>query len=255
MVVPPAVGSRVALVTGAGAGIGQATARRLAHDGAAVAVNDVRADQAAATVEQIHRAGGRAIAVPGDATDPDQVAGMVDRTRAELGVVNVLINNVGGAPAGVPWHELRETSVADFYAFLALNLGTAFICARAVIDGMLAQEYGKIVCVNSISAVFGQRAGVGYASAKAALFGFVGSLAKEVGAHGINVNAVLIGNAPHPSRTPERQALLDQWTHLGRTGRLDEFAATVAFLASDDASYLSGSTLVVDGGTLRFAQL
>ncbi len=246
---------RIALVTGAGAGIGQATARRLARDGALVAVNDVRPELARATADQIKGDGGTALAVPADVTRWEEIAGIARRVADEMGPVNVLINNVGGAPPGVAWRELRETSPEEFNSFVTLNLGSAFICTRAVIGGMLDQGYGKVVCVNSISAVFGQRGGIGYASAKAGLSGFVASVAKEVGAHGVNVNAVLIGNAPHPSRAPERQALLDQWTHLGRTGRLDEFAATIAFLASDDASYLSGSTVVVDGGTLRFAQL
>jgi NAD(P)-dependent dehydrogenase (short-subunit alcohol dehydrogenase family) len=246
---------RTALVTGAGAGIGRATALRFAADGAAVVVNDVREELAADTVARVIEAGGRARLAPGDVTSPEDVDAMVADAVAELGILDILVNNVGGGPAGVRWQELRDTSVEDFYAFVALNLGSAFICSRAVIGYMIEQGYGKIVCVNSISAVFGQRAGVGYASAKAGLSGFVGSLAKETARHGVNVNAVLIGNAPHPSRTPEREALLNQWNHFGRHGRHEEFAATIAFLASDEASYLSGSTVVVDGGTLRFALL
>ena len=151
--------------------------------------------------------------------------------------------------------ELRETSFDDFDAFIRLNLGSAFICTRAVVNGMIERRYGKIVCVSSISAVFGQRAGVGYASAKAGLSGFIHSVSKEVAPHGINANAVLFGNAPHPSRTPEREAVLNEWNHFGRHGTYDEFAGPIAFLTSDDATYLSGSTLVVDGGTLRFAPL
>jgi NAD(P)-dependent dehydrogenase (short-subunit alcohol dehydrogenase family) len=246
---------RVALVTGSGAGIGRATALRLAADGRAVVVNDVDADLASDTARAIVAAGGRALAAPGDAADPDAVAALVADARSTLGEIEILVNNVGGAPSGVGWNELRNTSADDFYAFLRLNLGSAFVCTRAVIDGMIELGRGKVVCVNSVSAVFGQRAGVGYASAKAGLSGFVHSVAKEVAPHGINVNAVLFGNAPHPSRTPERQALLDQWCHFGRPGTYEEFAAPIAFLASEDASYLSGTTVVVDGGTLRFAQL
>jgi NAD(P)-dependent dehydrogenase (short-subunit alcohol dehydrogenase family) len=242
-------------VTGSGGGIGRATAQRLAADGAAVVVNDVKADAAAATAAAIVSAGGRAVALPGDVTDPDTVDAIVARAASELGPVDILVNNVGGAPAGVTWREFRDTSVEEFDAFVRLNLGTAFVCTRAVINGMIERGWGKVVCVNSISAVFGQRTGVGYAAAKAGLSGFVHSVAKEVAPFGVNVNAVLFGNAPHPSRTAERQAVLDSWSHFGRVGSYEEFAAPIAFLVSEDASYLSGSTLVVDGGTLRFAQL
>ena len=245
----------VALVTGSGGGIGRATAHRLAADGAAVVVNDVSADAAAETVATITASGGHAIAIPGDITDPDTVEAIVARAAEELGPVDILVNNVGGAPAGVAWREFRATSIDEFDAFVRLNLGTAFLCTRAVINGMIERGWGKVVCVNSISAIYGQRAGVGYAAAKAGLSGFVHSVAKEVAPFGVNVNAVLFGNAPHPSRTPERQAVLDSWSHFGRVGSYEEFAAPIAFLVSDDASYLSGSTLVVDGGTLRFAQL
>ena len=247
--------SRVALVTGSGGGIGRATARRLAADGAAVVVNDVNADAAADTAATIAADGGTVVAVAGDVTDPETVDAIVARATADLGPVDILVNNVGGAPAGVAWREFRDTSIDEFDAFVRLNLGSAFLCTRAVIDGMIDRGWGKVVCVNSVSAVYGQRAGVGYAAAKAGLSGFVHSVAKEVAPHGVNVNAVLFGNAPHPSRTPERQELLDSWSHFGRPGAYEEFAAPIAFLVSDDASYLSGSTLVVDGGTLRFAQL
>ena len=246
---------RVALVTGSGGGIGRATAHRLAADGAAVVVNDVNADAAADTASAIAGGGGRALAIPGDITDPDTVEAIVARAASELGPVDILVNNVGGAPAGAAWREFRETSIEEFDAFVRLNLGSAFLCTRAVINGMIERGWGKVVCVNSISAVYGQRAGVGYAAAKAGLSGFVHSVAKEVAPFGVNVNAVLFGNAPHPSRTAERQAVLDSWSHFNRVGSYEEFAAPIAFLASDDASYLSGSTLVVDGGTLRFAQL
>jgi NAD(P)-dependent dehydrogenase (short-subunit alcohol dehydrogenase family) len=246
---------RVALVTGSGGGIGRATARRLAADGAAVVVNDVNRDAAAETVATIAAEGGRAVAIPGDITDRETVDAIVARAAQELGPIDILVNNVGGAPAGVAWREFRDSTIEEFDAFVRLNLGSAFLCTRAVINGMIERGWGKVVCVNSISAVYGQRAGVGYAAAKAGLSGFVHSVAKEVAPFGVNVNAVLFGNAPHPSRTAERQAVLDSWSHFGRVGAYEEFAAPIAFLVSDDASYLSGSTLVVDGGTLRFAQL
>jgi len=212
------VNGHVALVTGSGGGIGRATARRLAADGAAVVVNDVNADAAVETVATIAADGGRAVAIPGDITDPETVDAIVAQAADELGPVDILVNNVGGAPAGIAWREFRATSIDEFDAFVRLNLGSAFLCTRAVINGMIERRWGKVVCVNSISAVYGQRAGVGYAAAKAGLSGFVHSVAKEVAPFGVNVNAVLFGNAPHPSRTAERQAVLDSWSHFGRVG-------------------------------------
>jgi NAD(P)-dependent dehydrogenase (short-subunit alcohol dehydrogenase family) len=111
------------------------------------------------------------------------------------------------------------------------------------------------VAVSSISATNGQRAGAGYAAGKAGLTGLVGSLAKELAPDGVGVNGVILGNAPHPSRTPERQAQLDGWVHVGRVGRYEEFAAAIAFLCSDDASYLSGAMVPVDGGFHRSTAL
>ena len=148
----------VALVTGSGGGIGRATARRLAADGAAVVVNDVNADAAVETVATIAADGGRAVAIPGDITDPETVDAIVAQAADELGPVDILVNNVGGAPAGIAWREFRATSIDEFDAFVRLNLGSAFLCTRAVINGMIERRWGKVVCVNSISAVYGQRA-------------------------------------------------------------------------------------------------
>jgi NAD(P)-dependent dehydrogenase (short-subunit alcohol dehydrogenase family) len=120
---------------------------------------------------------------------------------------------------------------------------------------MLQREWGRIVFVSSISATNGQRGGAAYAAAKAGLHALAASIAKEYGARGVRSNGIIVGNAPHPTRTPERQAVLDEWVHLGRVGGYDEFAAAIAFLCSDDASYLSGSMVPVDGGFHRFNQL
>ena len=246
---------RVALITGAGGGIGRATALRLAADGVSVAVNDVRADAAAETVALVEGTGGRAATAAGDVTDAAAVDAMVAGAATTLGPIDILVNNAGGAPPGASWAPVREMKPGDWDGFLALNLTSAFLCSRAVLGGMVERGWGRVVCVNSISSAFGQRAGAGYAAAKAGLTALVASMAKEVAPHGVNVNEVMIGNAPHPSRTPERQAVLDQWSHIPRVGQYEEFAAAIAFLVSDDASYVSGSTLTVDGGTTKFALL
>jgi NAD(P)-dependent dehydrogenase (short-subunit alcohol dehydrogenase family) len=243
---------RVAIVTASGRGIGRAVAARLASEGATVVINDVNSSAIDETVASI---GPSAVPALGDITSETFINDMVARVVRDHGKVDILVNNAGGALPGASWATVADTTLADWESFLRFNLTASFLCSRAVLPSMTAQGWGRIVCVSSISATHGQRAGAGYASAKAGLHGFVASLGKEVAARGIAVNGIIIGNAPHPTRTPERQALLDQWVHTGRVGRHDEFAAAIAFLCSDDASYLSGSMLPVDGGFHRFNQL
>ncbi len=263
MTVPNPLAGRVALVTGAGQGIGRATAHRLADDGATVAVNDLDADRAANVVAELEAAGHPALAAPADVTDEAAVTAMVELVAGRLGPVDVLVNNAGGAPSGTTWGSagdsaaaaqwasVLDTPAAQFEAFLRLNLVSAYLCAQACLPGMLALGGGRIVCVSSIVAETGQRNGAGYAVGKAGLHALVASLAKEVGGAGIGVNGVVISNAPHPVRTAERQVVLDEATHLGRVGSYEEFAAAIAFLAGPDSSYLSGAMVPVDGGTHR----
>jgi NAD(P)-dependent dehydrogenase (short-subunit alcohol dehydrogenase family) len=241
---------RVALVTGAGRGIGRATAARLASDGAAVVVNDV--DPALLTPEALAPLGPQVSGAAADVCSESEVAALVASVVEAHGRLDILVANAGGARPGSGWHTVAETPLAEWHDFLALNLTATFLCARAAIPTMVAQGSGRIVAVSSISGAYGQRAGAGYAAGKAGLTGLVASLAKELAPHGVGVNGVVLGNAPHPTRTPERQALLDGWVHLGRVGRYDEFAAAITFLCSDDASYLSGAMVPVDGGFHRF---
>lgn len=246
---------RVALVTGSGQGIGRATALELAREGAAVAVNDLNAAAARETVDLVRADGGRATAIGADVTSEADVGAMVAAVARDLGPVDILVNNVGGIPTGVAWREFADTSVDDLRAFLELNLVSMLICSKAVLPGMLERGWGRIVCVSSISAVLGMARGVGYATAKAGVAGFVASLSKEVAQRGVNVNAVIIGNAPHPSRPPEREAWLSQWTHVGRMARPEEHARPIVFLCSEDASYITGAAVPVEGGTLKMQQM
>lgn len=246
---------KVAIITGAGGGIGRATAARLASEGATVVINDVNGAAIDDAVAAIAAEGGRAVAGLADITDEAAVRELVGRTVRELGFVDILVNNAGGAMPGTSWGPVETSSLADWNGFLALNLTGPFLCTREVLPSMLARGRGHIVSVGSISGTNGQTGGAGYAAAKAGLEALVSSVAKETGARGISCNGIIVGNAPHPTRTPERQDLLDSWVHLDRVGRHDEFAAAIAFLCSEDASYLSGAMIPVDGGFHKFRML
>jgi NAD(P)-dependent dehydrogenase (short-subunit alcohol dehydrogenase family) len=241
---------RVALVTGAGRGIGAATAEILAQGGAALALNDVDEPRLAATAEGLRRHGGKVSLHVGSVADADFVRFMAADATATHGKIDLLANNAGGGPPGVPWSDFATGGMADFRAIFELNFFSQAMVLHAVLPGMIARNYGKVVCVSSISAVLGQEAGSAYAAGKMALHGLVSSVAKEVARHGVNVNAVILGNPPHPSRTAARQDYLDRLSHFGRAGRLEEFGKAIAFLLSDDASYISGAAVPVEGGLL-----
>jgi NAD(P)-dependent dehydrogenase (short-subunit alcohol dehydrogenase family) len=246
---------RVAIVTGAGRGIGRATAHRLASEGATVVVNDVDGAAIEDAVSSMSALPGRAVDGRADITDENQAIQLVRRTIVDHGGVDILVNNAGGAMPGTAWAPVTDQTLADWRAFMALNLDAPFVFAREVLPSMRERGWGRIVCVSSISATNGQRNGAAYAAAKAGLHALVASIAKENATHGVRANGIIVGNAPHPTRTPERQALLDEWVHVARVGAYEEFAAAIAFLCSDDASYLSGAMVPVDGGFSRFNQL
>lgn len=239
---------KVALITGAGRGIGLAVAKELAARGAAVALNDVEAERLEAAAAEI---GSVPVSThPGDIRDAAFVAGMVAAAGARHGSIDLLLNNAGGGVPGVPWGNFADSRMEDFQALFDFNFLSQARLLHEVLPGMLQRGYGKVVCVSSVSAVQGQEGGAAYAAGKAALHGLVASVAKEVAARGVTVNGVVLGNPPHPSRTPERQVFLDKLTHFGRVGRFEEFARAIAFLLSDDSSYMSGTMMPIDGGWL-----
>lgn len=237
----------VAIVTGAGSGIGQATALRLARDGYAVAVNDLSQERARATADAIVANGGTAIAVGGDVSDEAAVAELADTARREYGSVTLLVNNAGFV------HQARfvDLQPAEFDRMFAVHVRGTFLCIRAVLPEMLARGRGVIV---NIASQLGQIGGielVHYSAAKSAIIGMTKSLAREVSKQGVRVNAV----APGPINTPLVMALSDDWKRakaaelpLGRFGEPEEVAATIAFLASDAASLFVGQTLGPNSG-------
>jgi 3-oxoacyl-[acyl-carrier protein] reductase len=236
----------VAIVTGAGSGIGQATAQRLARDGFTVVVNDLTPDRAEATVKLIVEAGGKAAAAPGDVSLEDDVAAIVAKADS-LGPCMVLVNNAGFV------HQARfvDLTPADFDRMFAVHVRGTFLCIRGVLPGMIERGTGSII---NTASQLGQIGGIElahYSAAKAAIIGLTKSLAREVSKQGVRVNAV----APGPINTPLSKGLSEDWRKakaaelpLGRFGEPEDVAATVAFLASDEAKIYVGQTLGPNSG-------
>lgn len=244
----------VALVTGAAANIGAAVAERLAAEGAAVVVNhrsDSSAADAAAIAERIAAAGGRAVAIEADVAAENEVAAMVAEIEQTFGPVGILVNNAAASVAySAPWHELT----ADQWTHVArVNLTGSFICARAVYPAMRTAGTGVIVNMSSVRALLGWPGNLHYTSTKAGLIGFTRGLAREVGADGIRVNALMIGAIQTSNEdvygTPVEVAeLVLPLQSLQIRGLPSDIAAAVAFLASHDGRFITGQCLTVDGG-------
>ena len=238
---------RVAIVTGAGSGIGRATALRLARDGYSVVVNDLSAERAAEVVVAITTAGGTAIGVAGDVSSEIDVAALVQQTDQAFGPCTLLVNNAGHVHQA-PFMELAP---ADFDRIFAVHVRGTYLCSRAVLGAMLVQGSGAIVNVASQLGQIGGVELVHYSAAKAAVIGMTKALAREVSARGVRVNAV----APGPINTPLVAALSESWRlakaaqlPLGRFGEPEEVAAVIAFLASSEASLFVGQTLGPNSG-------
>lgn len=239
---------RVAIVTGASRGIGRVTALALGREGAGVVVNYHRQAEAAQEVaREIETAGGQARAVQADVTDAAAVSRLIQETLDSFGRVDILINNAG-ISRDMLMIQMQE---ADWRAVIEADLNSAYLCCQAVLRPMLKQRYGRIVNVASLAGLSGNVGQANYVAAKAGLIGFTKGMAREVATRNITVNAV----APAFCETDlieHMPARYRQWAlsiiPMKRFARPEEIAAPILFLASEEASYVNGHTLVVDGG-------
>jgi 3-oxoacyl-[acyl-carrier protein] reductase len=238
----------VALVTGASRGIGAAVARSLADAGHSVAVNYARsADLAEAVVSEITVSGGTAMAVQADVSDADAVVAMFATVTDELGPVTVLVNNAGITDDGL----LLRMGADQWDRVIATNLRSVYLCTKAALKPMLRARSGRVISISSISGIAGNPGQSNYAASKAGVIGFTKSIAKEVGSRGITVNAVAPGFIATDMTDALGEAVTEgvtQQISLGRLGQPEEVASVVRYLASEDASYITGQTIVVDGG-------
>jgi 3-oxoacyl-[acyl-carrier protein] reductase len=246
------VAGRVALVTGAGSatGIGAACARVLVREGAAVAVTST-SDRIHERREELVADGHDAASFVSDLTDRAQASSMVEQVLDRFGRIDIVVNNAGMLNVGIPDFEFLTFVEIDGDTWdleIAMNLTTAFNVTHRVVPGMIERCWGRIVMVSSVTGpVVTNPGSTGYGAAKAGMEGFMRGLALELGPSGITANAVAPGWIATSSQTPEEveQGLA---TPIGRSGRPEEIAEVVAFLASERAGYLTGQSLVVDGG-------
>lgn len=242
------VEDKVAVVTGSSRGIGRAIALRLASQGARVVVN-YKSNQTAAedVVEQIRADGGEAVAIQADVSQFDQAQALIDQAKAAFGRVDILVNNAG---------TTRDTLVVrmseeDWDLVVDTNLKGTFNCIKAVTRQMMRQKYGRIVNIGSVAGISGNAGQANYAAAKAGVIGLSKTIARELGSRGITCNVVAPGFVATDLTADLPAQLIEEAikrTPLGRTGTAEDMAAAVAFLASDDASYITGQVVAVDGG-------
>jgi 3-oxoacyl-[acyl-carrier protein] reductase len=243
---------RVGIVTGGGKGIGRAIAQRLSRAGAKIVVADIDLQAAQKVVAEIKSAGGQADCVQSDVASAKSVEGMVDFTLKTFGKIDILINNAGIACKAAPLHELTEK---EWDCVMDVNLKSMFHCCRAVIPDMMSRKAGRIVNVASISGKEGNPNMIPYSVSKAGVICFTKALAKELIPYNIFVNCV----SPAVTKTTILEQLNEQAVEymkskvpLGRLGEPEEIAAVVHFLASDDASFVTGQCYDVSGGRATY---
>ncbi|MBY0267153.1 MAG: 3-oxoacyl-ACP reductase FabG [Burkholderiales bacterium] len=238
---------KVAIITGAGRGIGQATALKFAREGARVMVCDIKQDWIDETVQQCKATGAQAIGQIADVRDMKSLEAMVKRTVDEWGRVDVLVNNAGIVSDA----QVKNMTEEQFDNVIEINLKGVYNCTKAVVNKMLEQQSGVILNSSSIVGLHGNFGQTNYAAAKFGVIGMAKTWARELGRKGIRSNAVCPGfiSTPIISSVPEKViTALEDRVPMGRLGKPEEIANTFAFLASDEASYINGAVIEVSGG-------
>ncbi len=239
---------RSALVTGGSRGIGRAISLELARAGAAVAVNyNQSREQALAAVQEIESLGGRAIAVQADVRVPEDVERMTQEALDAFGRLDILVNNAGYNKDTL----ILRMTLEDWDEVMALNLRAVFLCTKAALRPMMRQRWGRIINIGSVSGLAGNAGQANYAAAKAGLIGFTRAVAREMGSRNITANLIAPGLVITELTKNIRQEIVDgvkQRLLVQRLGKAEDIAAAVVFLASEEASYITGHVLPVDGG-------
>ena len=246
----------VALVTGAGQGMGVGIARALAERGAVVAVNDLEAERAEAVAAQLRADGAVAVAAPFDVTDRAAVEARLAAAEAALGGrVDILVNNAG-VPTGMGLTTFRDLHPDEWRRYVDLNLYGSLNCIKAVIDGMCDRGWGRIVQISSGAGRAGLAMGVSlYGASKSGIEGFVRHLSQEVARDGVTVNALALGlmdNSVPGGESPDSPLMqaMAKTVPVGRLGRPDDVGAAVVYLASEEASWMTGQTVDLNGGSI-----
>lgn len=241
---------RVALVTGAGRGIGKGIAHMLARQGAAVGVNDIDSANADETADAIRKQGHNAVSCPFDVTSLEACEAGTAAVQEAIGPVDILVNNAGGTPGQTMPTPFRDTPTERWAGYIDMNLYGVLNCTRAVVDGMAERGFGRVVSISSDAGRIGHYGSSIYGAAKAGVEGFTRTIAKELGRNGVTANAVALGLVDTvPDEFLEGQDFGRMFA-VGRIGTADDVAAGIVYLVSDEASWVTGQTLVINGGFL-----
>lgn len=243
---------KVAIITGAARGIGLATAERFINEGATVVLADTNWHEVSHLANSFTDQGYTTSAIKVDVSQRDSVSAMVRTTEQRYGQIDILVNNAGIAGRSAPIEEITDE---DWESMMAIDLKSVYLCCQAVVPGMKQRRYGRIVNVASIAGKEGNPNMIPYSAAKAGVIGLTKALAREVSPHGIYVNAVAPAVIETPilqQLTPEQVNYMVQRIPLGRTGKPDEVAALIYWLASDEASFTTGQCIDISGGRATY---